>query len=307
MSADAISGQPLRVAVLGVVRNGEQSLHGAVQRIAAALPSAWSVRWVVVESDSDDATVALLQQLGSTVPGFWHRSLGRLRDGLPGRTARIAHCRNVALEALQALAPEYTPDYVVVADLDGVNDGLTQQALLSCWQREDWDACGANQDGPYYDLWALRHPHWCPGDCWAEAAFLAEHGVEPERARLAAVYARMLHISREHNWIEVDSAFGGLAVYRSSALLGLHYEGVTADGTEVCEHVALHRQLRARGGRIYINPALINGTAGDDATYWPGRAAALRTADSLRLRTALRLFFGEGTAKELRRLIKSVL
>ncbi len=307
MSDDAISRQPLRVAVLGLVRNGEQTLLGAVQRIASALPVAWSVRWIVVESDSDDATVAVLQQLGTTVPGFSHRSLGRLRDSLPGRTARIAHCRNVALEALQALAPEHSPDYVIVADLDGVNDGITEQALLSCWQREDWDACGANQDGLYYDLWALRHPHWCPGDCWAEAAFLAAHGVEPERARLAAVYARMLHIPREHDWIEVDSAFGGLAVYRSAALLGLRYEGVTADGMEVCEHVALNRQLRARGGRIYINPALINGTAGNDATYWPGRAAALRTADSLRLRTALRLFFGKGTAKELRRLIKGVL
>ena len=37
--------------------------------------------------------------------------------------------------------------------------------------------------------------------------------------------------------LEVDSAFGGLAIYPREAVEGLMYVGLDASGNEICEHV----------------------------------------------------------------------
>jgi hypothetical protein len=184
--------------------------------------------------------------------------LGTLSGTIPHRTARIAHCRNVYLDELNA-NPLYSEiDYVVVADLDGANSLVTEEGFASCWRRSDWDVCTANQRGPYYDIWALRHCLWCPNDWEHEYKFLMTHNVRSEAARWAACYSRMITIDPMEEWIEVDSAFGGLAIYRRQVLCGVRYVGLDESGGEVCEHVTLHNQLRLNGCRIFINPQLIN-------------------------------------------------
>jgi hypothetical protein len=149
-------------------------------------------------------------------------------------------------------------DLVVVADFDGVNTRICAQSVHSCWMGADWDVCAANQLGPYYDVWALRHPLWSPNDCWQQASFLRARGVSSFRAQRVAVYGRMIRLPSSAGWIEVDSAFGGLALYRRPCLEAVRYVGLDSAGEQVCEHVALHQQIRAAGGRIVINPALIN-------------------------------------------------
>lgn len=298
---------PAAMAVVGLVRNGEATIEASVRRLAAALPAATRVHWMVIESDSSDGTVAALERLRDAIPGFAFRTLGRLADAHARRTDRIAHCRNAGLEWLESLIAGGTQvSHLVMADLDGVNDSLTPEALASCWSRDGWDACMANQAGRYYDLWALRQADWCPGDCWREADFLTAHGVPRDRALMAAVYMRMLSIAPDHDWIEVDSAFGGLAVYRTDAIQGLRYQGLTPEGDEICEHVPLNLALRQRGGRLFINPRMVNGSAGDSEQYWPGPAVARRRAGSWRLRVALWLAFGPREGRALRRLIEGM-
>jgi len=68
----------------------------------------------------------------------------------------------------------------------------------------------------------------------------------------------MILIDAGEDWIEVESSFGGLAIYRREALADALYVGVTASGEEVSEHVPMHQQLRAKGKRIFINPRFIN-------------------------------------------------
>ena len=54
--------------------------------------------------------------------------------------------------------------YVLMLDLDGVNDELT--GVATCLDLPiGWAACGANPRDTYYDLWALRtFDDWCPCD-----------------------------------------------------------------------------------------------------------------------------------------------
>ena len=74
--------------------------------------------------------------------------------------------------------------------------------------QDEGSDCPANQQGLYYKIWDLRNPKWCPDECW-------------QRIRL--LYAsRMVNIPVHSAWIEFDSAFGGLAIYRCKALMAGH-------------------------------------------------------------------------------------
>jgi hypothetical protein len=56
----------------------------------------------------------------------------------------------------------------------------------------------------------------------------------------------------------VDSAFGGFAIYKRWTLDEGSYDATTESGLSVCEHLSLHESITGRGGRIFVNPALIN-------------------------------------------------
>ncbi len=118
--------------------------------------------------------------------------------------------------------------------------------------------CAANQDGPYYDIWALRHKEWCPEDCWAQYNFLNQYRLDFEKNLWGSVYSKMITIAQDSEWIDVDSAFGGLAIYKKTAFDVCRYVGITEMGEEFCEHVYFHRQLKSIGAKLYINPKLIN-------------------------------------------------
>jgi hypothetical protein len=162
--------------------------------------------------------------------------------------------------------------FLVVVDLDGVNELLTPEAIQSCWGFDHWDAVTANQRGPYYDLWALRHPDWMQGDCWRQYEFLVANGLSREKALYVAVLSRFFLIAETSSPIEVDSAFGGLAIYRRDALGDSRYVGLSPSGYEVCEHVTFHSSLREKGRRIFINPRMVNAGRTDHAQtlrFWP--------------------------------------
>lgn len=248
----------LSFLVVGVARNCGKSIGDDVGRISQALQPAQSVSWLIVESDSDDATAEELSKLALSIDRFQFISLGALRETTPQRTARIALCRNAYVDAMRENPRYANIDYVIVADFDGINSEISQSAIESCWQRNDWDVCAANQNAPYYDIYALRHPYWCPCDWMQQYDFLNAISGESEKNRYIALRSKQITIPIDHDWIEVDSAFGGFAIYKRDLFHMSSYSGLTHDGDEVCEHVRFHALLRKGKAKIFINPALIN-------------------------------------------------
>lgn len=246
------------VLVAGVVRNCEKKIQTDICIIKKSLQSAKKIKWLIIESDSDDCTINCLLDLQKNIDGFEYISLGSLRDSIPLRTERIAHCRNRYIEEIRNNANYSDIDFIVVVDLDGVNNDINEESIKSCWEYDQWDVCTANQSAPYYDVWALRHKIWNPGDCWDLYRFLDKYSSDREQNKIAAIYSRMIRIPISTDWIEVDSAFGGLAVYKAKLFHDAEYCGIRSDGQEVCEHVPLNLKLRSLGYRIFINPKLIN-------------------------------------------------
>lgn len=246
------------IIILGVCRDVGFSLSSTLLLLENAFRSFKVVHIRVVESDSSDETVHALEEHKRMNPNFDFESHGQLEIEIPDRWERIAFCRNRTSEILKSDTRLNACKWVVVADLDGVNNQLTAEAIDSCWSRSDWDVCTANQSAPYYDVFALRHPTWSPNDCWRYEEELISMGINPAIAREKAIYKRQRRISPTEEWIPVDSAFGGLAIYKRSYFELGKYIGHTGDGFRTCEHVPFHEKLKEAGANIFINPGLIN-------------------------------------------------
>ena len=246
-----------KVLIVGLARNCEDVIEREVLKINSAFAEAKNVNWLVIESDSDDGTLMTLKKLSKN-GSFEFLTLGNLQKQYPKRTERISRCRNLYLKELRTNTKYNDIDYVVVADLDGVNSELTATAVNSCWDLSvDWDACFANQSAPYYDIWALRHDLWSPTDCFEQQAFLSELKVDDFYNRFTSILSKMIFIPKDAALIRVKSAFGGLGIYRKQCLLNGDYVGVTDNGDQVCEHVNFHLN-HMKDANLYIVPSLIN-------------------------------------------------
>jgi hypothetical protein len=247
------------ISVVGVARNCGKTLRSDVTRLMHAASRFANKRFFIVESDSSDDTPVQLRSLQSAIPGFAYSSLGNLQPRISLRTERIAFCRNHYLDALRSDPAYCDSDFVIVADLDGINNRVKAGTLDSCWNSPlSWSAMFANRVGRYYDIFALRCKGWCDANCFESYSELQKRMTD-KLARYAAVESKMIRIPPEHAPIQVESAFGGLAVYRREAILEGRYSGVQDNGMEVCEHVSLNTALAALGHMMYINPSMVAG------------------------------------------------
>jgi hypothetical protein len=223
---------------------------------------------LVITNDSTDATPDILRRWQASSEGVTVLCLDGLAASVTARTDRLAAARNLGLYHLrQAIESGRRIDIMVVIDTDGINSQLVTgddfvKAIASAPQ--DWVAVFGNQRKAYYDIWALRHRKWCPSDCWQDVQRAAKRYPPPFRGRAIAKAAkrfvgdRQVQISPENDPIPVESAFGGIGIYRADALSGVWYSGRDEAGREVCEHVSLNLRLREAGGKLYILPALLN-------------------------------------------------
>lgn len=248
--------ESFEVLIVGLVRNCEPSLESEVEILRASFEDFKNVSFFLVESDSTDGSLEALRELATRIPNFQFLSLGNLRQSIPDRIERIAHCRNAYLDYVRTTSKQF--DYVVVADLDGVNNLLTKEKVATCWKFDGWSACTANQSGPYYDIYALRAPGWSEMDCWNEARSLYASGMNPVKSWVKAIREKQRIIPKSEDWIEVTSAFGGLAIYKTEAFLEGKYQTFSGDELNVSEHVPFNLKLTATGHRIFINPKLTN-------------------------------------------------
>jgi hypothetical protein len=126
------------------------------------------------------------------------------------------------------------------------------------WLDKDAKRAGvsANARPRYYDLWALRHPQWCPDDVW-HTIWDREPHQSFEIAKFKQVYKRQIQIPSDALPIRVESAFGGLAVYKWRLVAHAEYIGLDEQGREQSEHVAFHQGVTSRGGELFIFPPLL--------------------------------------------------
>ena len=222
------------VVIVGTAKNVEQYLPVIMKKMEdiTLLFNRWYI--IIYENDSTDNTLKVLQD--------WGMAMVISEKGIKGpRTHVLANARNILLEEALKLNTEY----IMIMDMDDKNLKLTNEGILSSLNSsEDWAVMGANQEGQYYDLWALRtFDDWTPCDVWNDKNCKQDYKDIPIDSPL----------------IEVKSCFGGFAIYKTKYLNNCKYDGISNKiKDEKCEHVSLNECIIHNGGKIYINPKMIN-------------------------------------------------
>lgn len=253
---------PLTALIAGTARNCAAHLPRTLRMLDELRRSFVTATTVLVTNDSSDNTPSLLHAWASERENASIIVMDGLAEAVPQRTVRLALARNMYLRELRNQNPPC--DLLIVADLDGVNDQLAcghdlERAIMSAPER--WGALFANQRNAYYDIWALRHPAWCPVDCWA--AIRRDKWPILNRFRRNAaldrhVWSRQVFIPPSVAPIEVDSAFGGFGIYRTAFLERAWYGGLARSFEEISEHVPFNEKVRRNGARLYIHPGILN-------------------------------------------------
>lgn len=259
---------------MGTVSNVSKKFSKDFRNVHAVLKSRFTVDTFLVESDSRDNTVEILQTTSQEFANFEFESLGELQLTIADRIERIRYCRNRYVEFIRENIDKKCWKYIVIADLDGMNPRLGSEGLNSCFSRLDWDVCLSNQSGGYYDIFALRHPVWQPRSYFLELEELRNLNIgfppwlkffpskirnffEDDFRKNKVIYSKMRKISKSGPWIEVDSGFGGFAIY-SSHLFKIYDYSARQHSDPDSEHVDFHLKAREGGAKILINPKLIN-------------------------------------------------
>lgn len=251
-----------KIAIVSIAKNIGLSFSRDFEIVINSFADFNVLKWVIVESNSTDDSMRVLQQYSSE-HNFVHPKTIVDKNPEKPRTFHLARARNECLNILKESKILDEVDYVVVYDLNNLNKSLTRESVNSCFKRLDWSVVTANQDGPYYDIFALRHQYWNSLDCWQMYKYMLK--LYPKRFQFIwdaalwnAVYSKMIKIDKKSEWIRVDSAFGGIAIYKANFIRDVRYVGLTEDGLEVCEHVSLNMSINQKNGGIYINPEFIN-------------------------------------------------
>ena len=239
------------VQVCGCARDVEKHLPGVLANFAAIGGLFLDASYVVVTNDNSDGTLSALTEWSNSGPDRKVVNLDGMANRLKSRTERLPECRNACLDELW----KNRKDFLVVLDMDGIcQEPIPMANILTSFKHDGWAAMTANTS-KYYDIWALRSP-WCPYDCW-RMVHQRPSSMSGEEAVNAYIHAHKKVIPRETPPIEVESAFNGLGIYKASAIEGCRYSmKSTFHGADV-EHVAFNQGIRRRGGKVFINPAML--------------------------------------------------
>ena len=244
--------------VTGLVRDSSRHLKNEIARIEKHAEKLFSqVNFFLVESDSADQTTNSLSQLKILKSNFDFISLGNLTGIYPNRLDRLRYCRNEYVNKIREDDRYRNCDFVLVVDFDIKNRSLNLDEVGELLHSEVWEGIFANQRGPYYDIFALRCIGWVEEDCFKKYNKLSEN-MSRAKAKHIAIWSQMRRIPTNASLIEVQSAFGGMGLYRRECFDRFDYSAPNFELRSESEHISLHYKITNGGGKLFILPAMTN-------------------------------------------------
>ena len=245
------------ILVTGIARNVARILPRELKRIEKALENIFEiVFFLVIESDSIDNTKQVLENTKNKKNNFNYKSLGKVESAMPNRIERLAFCRNTYVREIRENELYKNIDFIAVVDFDIRNNRLNLGGLKKLINENNWSAIFANQTGVYYDIYALRKKGWVENDCFEDYKKFSLD-MNPQAAKELAIWSKMKKIKKNLPLIPVNSAFGGLGIYRKNVFINFDYS-FSREQLHESEHVSLHRKIIDSNGLLFIAPNITN-------------------------------------------------
>ena len=236
-----------KACFVGLARDIAGVLPLSIERIeqTARHFADWSA--IVLENDSTDGTKELLsewayRQRDHVIVEMSDNGKPHLHGFEQARTEAMAGYRNRCRELVEKHCGDC--DYVIVVDLDAWGGWSTHGVMNGIgWHERLPDAgCMASTSLFKHDAYRIGQDSvWCHYDNWAYRCY----GWAP---RLGPWFTFWLP-PPGHPPLEVNSAFGGLGIYKTAAYLSSEYSG------EDCEHVPFHARMKEKGWSVFLNPS----------------------------------------------------
>ncbi|UJR16637.1 hypothetical protein I4U23_003537 [Adineta vaga] len=260
---DKINLTNFTLVIAACCRNVEKYLPGFQKNVYAIGSLFQHYHLYLGESDSQDNTLKFIQDWANN--DSKHVSIytaGNQRLRLLLRTQRLAHCRNNLLQRARTEMSSF--DYYLVLDVDVTSsDTFSVNNFLSNFNYplSSWAAMTASQSDRYYDIWALRTSPTVTFDFLERSRQVSIVPIAWGSVLKNLISRHFKGIPRDHPLIDVESAFGGAAIYSTRHLTDkCVYDGWRNYGLwfyrEQCEHVSFNLCIRenAGGGKFFINP-----------------------------------------------------
>jgi len=271
--------EKLNIIVCGCTKNSANYIEKEINSILNLKQLFLSLNIVIYENDSTDNTRNLLKSMEKNNKISLISESG-IQSRLKHRTMIIAHGRNKLVEFVNS---KDTYDYMIMVDLDNIMEGFDKQGLIDAfnYDLDTWDVLTGNCKNIYYDIWALRlnktkwgndhHKIWnkcLDYDCWGMINHRKQQGFNEMPCHIQPFQK---HIPRESSLLQVDSAFGGIGIYKVSKIKNCKYYGFTRHCSckkyniplgpcawQTCEHISFHKDMIEKyNAKIFICPQLI--------------------------------------------------
>jgi hypothetical protein len=245
------------ILVTGLARDVAKFLPRELNRIEKEMNNIFGiVNFLIIESDSKDNTEKVLEDIKNKKNNFNYKSLGVIESIFPNRIQRLAFCRNAYVKEMRENKIYKDVDFVAIVDFDINNNRLRLNELKKLIGKHSWDAIFANQTGRYYDIYALRKKGWVENDCFDDYKKFSM-SMSSQDAKELAIWSKMRKIGKNSPIIPVDSAFGGLGIYRKNVFMNFDYS-LLNEKIHESEHVSLHKKITDSNGLLFIVPNMTN-------------------------------------------------
>lgn len=211
---------------------------------------------VIVTDGSQDKTEELLENYAKL---HSNTHIFKIHNQGTHRTDKMAYARNVFMDESAQFFD--THDYLISFDFD-VHEVQAETINNALAHEDQWDVVTVNPLKIYYDKWALRTDA-DNRSCWGNDKNPGYRCAESMGHWFPGANVGD-GIPVDHAPLKVQSAFGGLGLYKTKTLAecrskpgGCKYSGEDSDGFGDCEHVVFHKNLREKAGaRIFIWPSM---------------------------------------------------
>lgn len=231
-----------KVVIAGITRNNAPDLHIMIKTIEHIGGFFADYRVVLFENDSNDGAKEILNnwKLANSKINILSENYNIQKRP---NNKFLAMARNKYISAIQA--EEYKEfDIVLLIDMD-MSFGVDIRGIQDSFAKIDaWDGVCSNgifkSTGEMWDAFAFRSAEF--PNRFPEHVYLT---LAKELEQIQKVYPA------GSNLVPVYSCFGGMAIYKKSAILNCEYDSINED----CEHVAFHQcAINKNRMRMFMNP-----------------------------------------------------
>lgn len=253
-----------QIVVVGLVRNLEHILYANINSILNIKQYCPRTHFFLYENDSSDKTVSILKKCKKNISNFEFRSESldlksfdhqtlesKLELKSIERTTNLANHRNVCLSYIRDYLPE--SDFTIVMDMDFEKFSLDGILNSFGWLSENYADALVGTSFQLKNLFNQEHKNLWNYDCWAYRGswwddlqkYSNTYGYDP------MLWFGFWQLPIGSQPIQVNSAFGGIGIYKTQHYISVEYEGYD------CEHVCLHKNLKNKypNYKLCINPS----------------------------------------------------